>query len=156
MEMLPIQLDPQTTSVKLPTYKQDPLFLSDEKLALSADEKEAYRTLYHRLVSISTQNLKDFTDKDGNVFVIYTNNALAKDSGLKLTTLKKVKKALINKNLIKIDKIPGSRAVRIYLFFPESAHTYSFNVNRSNKSNSGTFNTDQMWQAAVNKSLGNS
>ena len=116
----------KSDGITLPTYTQDPLFLRDKDLALTPNEKDLYRVIYHRLISYSIPNAVLYSDSAGDFFVIYTNEALARDCNLSISTVKKAKKSLVEKGFLKIRSIPKSRAVYIYPMYPKDAPTYPF------------------------------
>lgn len=167
-------------SITLPTYSLDPTFLLDPKLNLSPVDREAYRAIYRRLVTLSIPNSNRYSDTNGDLYVIYTNDDLARVCGVSVSTLKKAKKTLRNKGLIEIKPIPGSRAVRIYPMYPVDAPTYPFRYSVKDacaatatgshattasavgikvdtyEATHQTFDTDTYYDAAVRRSLGQS
>ena len=170
-------------SITLPTYSLDPTFLLDPELNLSPVDREAYRAIYRRLVALSIPNADRYRDENGDLYVIYTNDDLARVCGISISTTKKAKKTLRTKGLIEIKPIPGSRAVRIYPMYPVDAPTFPFRYNARNASTATstgapatgaavtttsvtnalthaashtTFDTETFFDAAVRRSLGQS
>lgn len=162
-------------SITLPTYSQDPTFLLDPALGLQPVDREAYRAVYRRLVALSIPNADRYRDANGDLFVIYPNDDLARICGVSVSTVKKAKKTLRAKGLIEIKPIPGSRAVRIYPMYPVDAPTYPFRYSVKDActatatgasavgiksdtyaSSTKTFDTDSFFEAAVSRSLGQS
>lgn len=157
-------------SITLPAYTPDPTFLRAARLGLTLHEKEVYRAVHTRLVTLSIPHMDRYSDEHGNIFVIFTNDELAKHCGISLSSVKKAKQALVHKKLMRIQPIPGSRAVRIYPLYPEDAPTYPFYrktkkgggssasstpaVTSYSQSSYSTFDSDEFFGAAVRKSLG--
>lgn len=151
-------------SITLPAYTPDPTFLRAERLGLTLHEKEVYRAIHSRLVTLSISNANRYSNENGDLFVIYTNEELAKHCGISLSSVKKAKQALVHKKLIRIQPIPCSRAVRIYPLYPEDAPTYPFYSKTkkgggtpasSTPAGNSSFETKNFYEAAVRKSLGN-
>ena len=86
------------TATLLPTYEPYPKWL--DKSGLPPTARIVYKTIYNRAFSLSLKNSKQFTNDKGHIFVIYTNDDLVKDCGLKLSALKSAKSILKEKGYI--------------------------------------------------------
>ena len=143
-------------TVEMPIYLHMPAFLVESEL--TAEERMVYTLIFNRAL-MSIRNAQDYINDNNQVYVIYTNEHLAYDSGLKLNKIKKAKAALVAQNLIRIEKIPESRNVRIYPMIPCDAITYKYHVSHPPKKggsasvgdNAQSFNVDDFWRAALAK-----
>ena len=143
-------------TVEMPVYLHMPAFLVGSEL--TAEERMVYTVVYNRAL-LSIRNAQDYIDDNNQVYVIYTNEQLAHDSGLKIGKVKKAKATLVAQNLIKIEKIPGSRNVRIYPLFPDDVTTYRFRVCYTSAKGgcasdgdcATSFDVDDFWTAATQK-----
>lgn len=148
---IPITFAPK---VALPTYEHYPKWLDHSGLPPTA--RIVYKTIYNRAFSLSLKNHDQYTNDQGHVFVIYTNDDLVKDCGVKLSALKSAKSVLKAKRYIVVEPIEHSSAVLIYPYYPKDAEEYQFNTKKkpNDDTSNSSFDTDDFFTAAVNKSLG--
>ena len=145
----PIIYDPKATL--LPTYDRYPQWLDQSKLPPTA--RIIYKNIYNRAISVSLENSVQFTNDEGHIFVIYTNDDLADDCGLGLSAVKAAKSIMVELGYIAIEPIAHSSAIRIYPRVPVDAPTYKYKTAKKDTSNS-SFDIDDFFAAAVHKSLG--
>lgn len=151
LNTIPITFAPK---VSLPTYEPYPKWLN--KSGLPPTARIVYNTIYNRAVSLSLKNHKQYTNNNGRIFVIYTNDDLVKDCGIKLSALKSAKNILKEKGHIIVKPIEHSSAVRIYPLFPKDVKTHQFDTEMKPNSDAsnGSFDTDEFFEAAIHRSLG--
>ena len=149
---MPIIVDAQRPL--LPRYELYPCWL--DRSGLPPTARIIYKAIYSRAISLSLKNHENYTNAQGNLFVIYSNDDLAKDCAVTLSTVKAAKKILKTREYISTEKIKGSNAIRIYPRYPAGAKTYisdkSTPKNRQYSSNS-SFTTDDYFDAALKNHL---
>ena len=138
----------------LSRYVQYPYWL--ERCGLPPTARILYMTIHHRAITCSIHNHQQYSNNQDHLFVIYTNESLAKDCDIKLSALKSAKKLLKAKGFIKVEPIKHSSAVRIYPCFPADAQTYRSNQGVHQKSphcSNSSFATKDFADAALKKHL---
>lgn len=143
-------------TVEMPVYLHMPAFLVGS--VLTAEERMVYTVIYNRAL-LSIRNAQNYNNANNQVYVIYTNEQLARDSGLRIGKAKKAKATLVAQNLIRIERILGSRNVRIYPLFPTDTPTYKYHVSYHLKKggsasvgdNAQSFNVEDFWTVAISK-----
>ena len=142
------------SSATLPTYTPYPQWLN--KSGLSPTARVIYAAIYDRAVSLSLKNHKRYTNDKGHLFVIYTNDDLVNDCGIKLSALKSAKNILKEKGYIFVEPIEHSSAVRIYPLFPKDAKTHRIDTTKKtyDDTSNSSFETDEYFGDAIRKSLG--
>ena len=147
---VPITVGSQATF--LPTYGQYPLWLDSSGLSPTA--RIVYFAIYFRAITQSWQNHTKYSNDQGQIFVVYTNKALATNCQISLSCVKSAKSTLIQKGYISIEPINGSNAVRIYPRFPKSAKTYCGKISpKSNTKANSSFDEDDFFEASIKKNL---
>ena len=150
LNTLPIIFDPQATI--LPRYAQYPQWLNQSGVPPTA--RIVYFAIFNRLISFSLQNHVQYSNDQGHLFVIYTNDDLARDCGITLSGVKTAKKLLKAKGLITVEKIKGANAIRIYPYYPKSAKTYCGKISsKSNAKTNSSFDEDDFFEASIKKNL---
>lgn len=99
---------------KLPEYLPYPKFLLKSDLPLAA--REVYALLLHRT---TISQINNWTDDEGNVFVIYPILELAKELNCSDMTIKRALKTLTEADLIERRRTTFNGANRLFLKFPE-------------------------------------
>ena len=151
LNTLPIIFDPQATI--LPRYAQYPQWLNQSGVPPTA--RIVYFAIFNRMISFSLQNHVQYSNDQGHLFVIYTNDDLARDCGITLSAVKAAKKILKTREYIRTEKINGSNAIRIYPHFPSNTATYHHAprpIKSSEKTNS-SFDVDEFFDESLKKHL---
>ena len=139
--------------VYLSTYSHYPDWLN--KSGLTPSTRIVYVAIYNRAVSMSLRNYEQYTNSEGHIFVIYTNDDLADDCGIGLSAVKAAKSIMLELGYIGIESIENSSAIRIYPKIPTDAPTYQHKVLKSpkNDTSNSSFDTDEFFEAAIRRSL---
>ena len=148
---VPITID--SNAVRLPIFAQYPYWLNQSGLPPTA--RIVYLAIYDRAIALSIQNKQKYCDHQSRIFVIFSNDDLAKHCAMTLSGIKAAKKLLKLKGYIDIEKISGSNAIRIYPRFPANTATYHHapHPKKSSEKTNSSFELDDYFEAAIEKSL---
>ena len=97
----------------MPLFLPYPKFLITSGLNLTA--REVYALLFHRT---TLSKLNGWTDKEGNVYIIYPLAELAKDLGCSVRTVTRALKSLVDADLIDKRHTEFCGVSRIFLKMP--------------------------------------
>lgn len=97
----------------MPVFLPYPKFLINSGLNLTA--REVYALLFHRT---TLSKLNGWTDKEGNVYIIYPLAELAKDLGCSIRTVTRALKSLLDADLIDKQHTEFCGVSRIFLKMP--------------------------------------
>ena len=109
---------PMKVGTHLPTYIPIPNFLVDFNISQTA--KLVYGMLLNR-TTLSQKN--NMVDEDGDVYVIYTIEHLARDLGRSEMTIKNAERELVEAGLLRKRRNGYRRANDLYVLLPETLLT---------------------------------